>query len=112
MPKVGDVVQKLVEKTQSGELVWKNNHRVMYRTAEYCNLTFRLSTPLDRKMYNLTVFWDSENESDSSTIGFKDEMDPLVELLDELYPFKKTTKGQAVKLALKCLSDDCWHSSD
>ena len=112
MPKAIDVVHKLIEKTQSGELVWENRNLIKTRFANYCDCTFRLSSQLNGSMSSLFVNWDDENGHNSQTLAFEPEITPLLELLDELYPFKKATKSQAVKLALKCLSDECHHSSD
>ena len=98
MTELKDVVQELVEKTESGELEWSAHDQDHYWSITQHGCTF-LAYP--GKTPRLRISLQPKGTAGQFSHG---DIAPLIECLATKFPFVDTTADDALAAALACLA--------
>ena len=104
MAELKEVLSGLIDKTKSGELKWKVEFNQRIWTAEHDNCRFRIRNNDLEVVWN---FYKHPTQRASVEIGSGENIKPLTDLVQGMYPFivpAKPTADDALQAALDCLT--------
>lgn len=101
MADIKDVVVGLVERTEKRELDWGLDYGSTCWTVQYQDCRFGVYPDLPR----LAIWWERGGKNRSQLFDGAD-VKPLADLLGDKFPFEEVTADDAIKIALKCLSEE------
>ena len=109
MTELKDVVQELVEKTESGELEWSANNEghCWHITQQDCSFTVSPGIAyLGGAPRLLILCYDEKRGLQCSGHFSHDDVVPLTECLTTKFPFVETTPSDVLAAALACLTEE------
>ena len=104
MVETKDVLGELFTRTQNGQLKWRAYDDKSGWGLNHKECLFQVPTDT----LHLNVVWDFKGKRRSVVIGNREEVQPLVALLQKKFPFVEPptpTLGEALQAAMHCLTE-------
>lgn len=96
-----EVLNELVSKTRGGGLLWTAMHESRYWFANHGNCRFTVLTDNYDRLY--VLIFNLEGGNHTWQLGSGVDVEPLVNVLMEMYPFDGFSQQEALQAALDSL---------
>ena len=101
MAELNDIIHELVQKTKSNYLKWMTHHSNQFWQVRHTGCVFTVSA----QSHNLTFIQNDGSGSRQDELGRGDAVQPLIDVLSDMYPISERSSDVALLAALECLTE-------